>query len=177
MSREARYWLLAGLVTAAITTSLVLDGVAARLMSNDNVSAALFSAGMLAIGLVVWAAPAAHRDPRRTARVLTVAAIVGAWLVLAARMTSAQERTHLIEYALLAALIHAALRERTWRSRPVAGPACLAAAIAATLGLVDELVQRWVPDRVFDPQDVLFNTLAAALAVSAGVVRSGRQAG
>ncbi len=37
------------------------------------------------------------------------------------------------------------------------------------LGLLDECLQLFVPSRVFDPWDILFNVLAGALAVGASV--------
>ncbi len=83
------------------------------------------------------------------------------------RMGSYEERTHLIEYGIVALLIHAALNERAMRSPHVPAPAILAVTIACFLGVLDELIQALLPTRVFDPRDILFNTLAAILAVGA----------
>ncbi len=38
------------------------------------------------------------------------------------------------------------------------------------MGLIDELIQWFLPNRVFDPIDIVFNTAAAVLAVSAAVL-------
>ena len=42
--------------------------------------------------------------------------------------------------------------------------------ITAAIGVIDEAIQLALPHRVFDPVDMLFNTLAAVSAVAAGLV-------
>ena len=59
------------------------------------------------------------------------------------------------------------LAERAANGRRVPVPAILAILIATVLGVVDECLQAFLPQRVFDPRDLLFNTLAAVMAVSA----------
>ena len=81
-----------------------------------------------------------------------------AWL----RVGSWEERTHLFEYALVAALVHEALLERRDNGRRVPTPTLLALLISLLLGLLDESIQYLLPNRVFDPVDVAFNSLAAA---------------
>ena len=49
----------------------------------------------------------------------------------------------------------------------VTAPAVLAIAIAGSVGVIDELIQALLPNRVFDPRDILFNVVAAVLAVGA----------
>lgn len=46
-------------------------------------------------------------------------------------------------------------------------PALLAIVIAALVGVLDECIQAFLPNRVFDPLDILFNVLAAVMAVTA----------
>lgn len=77
------------------------------------------------------------------------------------------ERTHLIEYGILAALIHQSLLERVRHGRHVPGPAALAVAVTALLGLFDEGIQAAIPSRVFDWFDVLFNALAGFMVIAA----------
>jgi hypothetical protein len=69
-------------------------------------------------------------------------------------------RIHLVEYALLAILILRALPPP--RKGAHYG---LALAAAAVVGLLDEVVQYFLPDRVFDPYDIALNAAAAALGV------------
>ncbi len=91
--------------------------------------------------------------------------VVTVYFMALARM-SFPERSHLIEYGVVAVLIHAALSERAGRGRRVPAPALLAVAATALVGALDEAIQVFLPSRVFDPIDILFNTLAAAMAVA-----------
>ena len=100
-----------------------------------------------------------------------VLGVVAAGLLLVVRAgLPAAERTHLIEYAALAALIHAALLERAANGRRVPSPALSAIAITTLIGVIDELLQAVIPGRVFDPVDIAFNATAAVSAVALGVV-------
>mgnify|MGYP001822581403 CR=1 FL=1 len=99
-----------------------------------------------------------------------VLGVVAAGLLLVVRAgLPAAERTHLIEYAALAALIHAALLERAANGRRVPSPALSAIAITTLIGVIDELLQAVIPGRVFDPVDIAINA-AAVSAVALGVV-------
>ena len=85
--------------------------------------------------------------------------------VLALSRMSFPERSHLIEYGVVALLVQAALTERARGGRPVPLVPVLAVVAAARFGAVDECLQLLLPSRVFDPVDMLFNALAAAMAV------------
>ena len=91
--------------------------------------------------------------------------IVAIYLLVFLRMASPEERSHLIEYSVLAIFIHEALKERKRSGGQVARPAWLALGITVLVGLLDECIQLAMPNRVFDPFDIFFNTLAASLAI------------
>ncbi len=81
---------------------------------------------------------------------------------------SVAERTHLMEYGVVGVFVHEALTERASQGRRVPVPAALLAILATTLvGALDEGIQAILPSRVFDPVDMLFNLLAAVMAVTA----------
>jgi VanZ family protein len=48
-------------------------------------------------------------------------------------------------------------------------PPLLAVVATAALGLLDECIQAFLPSRVFDPLDILFNVLAGTMAVGASM--------
>ena len=75
------------------------------------------------------------------------------YLMVLLRMALA-ERSHLIEYGVVASFIYEAL------------------AVLATgaVGVLDEGIQVFLPSRVFDPVDMLFNALAGVMAVLVRVV-------
>ena len=78
---------------------------------------------------------------------------------------------------VVAVLLHAALLERAAQGRGVRWPGPTAIFFAAGLGWIDEGIQAVLPGRVYDLRDVVFNALAAAMAVTATVVLrwTGRQ--
>ncbi len=108
--------------------------------------------------------------------------VVVVYLLLTLRAALPEERTHLMEYGVVAAFIHEALLERARHGRGLPVPGLLAIGLAALVGVVDELLQAAIPFRVFDPLDIVVNVVAAALAVAARavlsvglrIVRSGR---
>jgi VanZ family protein len=88
---------------------------------------------------------------------------LSAWL----RIGTLEERTHLFEYGLVAALVHEALVERQENGRWVPRTAVLALVISVLLGWLDEGIQSILPNRVYDIRDVLFNTVAAVMVIGA----------
>ncbi len=93
--------------------------------------------------------------------------VASAYLVAFLRMESPEERTHLIEYGIVAALIHQALLERVRNGRRVPAPAAYTVAVTALLGLLDEGIQAVLPSRVFDFRDIFFNAFAGFMVVAA----------
>ena len=94
-----------------------------------------------------------------------------AYLLLVLRSTYLpEERTHLMEYGVVGVFIHAALAERASQGRRVPLAPVVAVVLTAALGAVDEGIQWFLPNRVFDPVDMLFNLLAGATSVAAVVV-------
>jgi len=165
--RERRLWLWALAVVALIFASLGFSGRLVDLLSDDNAGAAAFSVAMLLVAATVLTDGLQTRPTgAEVAVAFGVAAVV---LMVLLRLTLA-ERSHLIEYAVLAVFIHAALSERAAQGRRVRWPAVLATLAAAAIGVIDEAIQLALPHRVFDPIDMLFNTLAAGSAVVAGLV-------
>ena len=60
--------------------------------------------------------------------------------------------------------------ERSGHGRRVPLPAALAVLATALLGALDECIQAFLPTRVFDIQDIVFNTLAAVMATATSLV-------
>ena len=75
------------------------------------------------------------------------------------------ERSHLIEYSVLAIFIHKALLERIQNGEKVPLTALTAFGLTVLIGAIDEGNQYFLPSRVFDVEDIMFNSLAAFMAI------------
>ena len=116
------------------------------------------------LGLTVLAGGLRLRP--RGAEIAVLLGLAVVCFMLLARTTLA-ERTHLIEYSVVAVFIHEALAERKRQGRPVPAHGLLAIAATTLIGTLDELIQIFLPSRVFDPIDILFNFLASVTTVAA----------
>lgn len=168
--RERWLWLWAGTLLVTIYATLgPAQQLAAHLRERNLLGVAATLVLLLAAGAVLahWS----RRPPgRREAGVAVAIAI--AYLMVAARMVTPEARTHLIEYGVVALLIHQALRERVRHGRHVPAPAAVAIGAGAALGLLDETIQSLLPNRRYDIVDVGFNALAAVMAVTASALLS-----
>ena len=145
-----------------IHASLWLSGLLAEFFADTSLSALSFGAGLLLIALTVVASGLVKREIWRDVwLVVGMLAVYGMVLV----RLGLQERSHLIEFSVLALIIYSALLERRQNGGTIKMPGVMAITITTLIGVLDEIIQIFLPNRVFDPQDMLFNTLAALLAV------------
>ncbi len=164
--RERRLWAALFIVLAAIYATLGHAPEIAKILRERNALTATIVLLSL-VTLVVISVLFIRKQPGR----LEIALVAGilivylmAWLRIG--VGTPEERTHLFEYSLVAALVHEALLERRENGRRVPTPAILALTICFILGWLDEAIQSLLPNRVYDPVDVYFNTLAATMIIS-----------
>ncbi len=163
--REQRLWLWTAVVLVAIYSSLGLAPMLAEELRERNLLRVSFALVLLLmVGAVVWQWVKRRPGWRDVGVALGVAF---AYLVTFARMGSPEERTHLVEYGVVAALIHQALLERVRHGGQVPKPAALTVAFTAVLGVLDESIQSILPNRVFAVADIFFNALAGFMVVVA----------
>ncbi len=167
--RERRLWFWAAAVVAAIYATLGLAGTLAELLRGYSLLSETF---FLLMALTVAAIVGSGLKRRAGGRDVWVALGVAAVYAMALlRMRgSVEERTHLMEYSVVAVLIYQALRERSENGRRVPVPAVLALVAAVLLGWLDEGIQAVLPNRVYDNLDVFRNAVAAAVGVVTSVV-------
>ncbi len=166
--RERRLWLWVLAVMAAIYLTLGLAQRLAETLEERGLldfTVGLFLLCMLLVGLTILTQGLRVRPGG--AEVAVFIGVATAYLLVLTRMTIPTERSHLIEYSIVGVLIYEALTERKRRGRRVPLPPVLAVLITVALGAVDEGIQWLLPNRVFDPVDILFNTLAGTMAVAA----------
>lgn len=121
-----------------------------------------FAAGMVLVGIAVLT-----QGLKVTPAGVEVGIVLGmaaVFLFLAVRL-SIPERSHLLEFGVLAILVYEALLARS-ALRKIPGTAFWTFLVCTGIGVLDESLQLLIPDRVFDWEDILFNTLAVLTAVA-----------
>ena len=162
--REQWLWAASLFTVLAIYSTLLLASTLAGALPHV-VTTGAFLTGMILVGATILTQGLKIRP---SGLEVAIGLGIGTILFLVMLRLTLPERSHLMEYGVLAALLHEALLERRSRGRWVPVPGLLAIAATTLIGLVDELVQRFMPHRVFDTDDILFNLLAAVMAVGAG---------
>ncbi len=168
--RERRLWLSVLIVMVAIYATL---GLAQRLAETLiewgllDFTVGLFLLCMFLVGLTILTQGLKVRPGG--SEVAVGIGVATAYLLVFTRMTVPTERSHLIEYSIIGVLICEALTERKSQGRRVPLLPVLAVLVTVALGALDEGIQWLLPNRVFDPVDILFNTLAGIMAVAASV--------
>ena len=163
--RERRLWLWTLAAVVAIYSTLGPAQVLAEVLRERNLLRVSFA---LVVLLVVGGLAASWvRRPPGWGEIAVALSVALAYLMVGWRIDSWEERTHLIEYGIVAALIHQALLERVRQGRRVPVPAALTVAATALLGALDEIIQAMLPSRVFDVRDIGFNALAGFMVIAA----------
>ena len=166
--RERRLWLWVLVVMVAIYATLGLAQTLAETLRERgllDISIGLFILCMFLVAVTVVTQGLKVRPGG--AEVAVGVGVAAAYLLVLTRMTVPTERSHLIEYGVVGVLIYEALTERKSQGRRVPLPPVLAVLVTVALGALDEGIQWLLPNRVFDPVDILFNTLAGTIAVAA----------
>ncbi len=163
--RERRLWVWTLVVVGVLYSTLWVTPMVAASPLFRNLNAALFLLGMMLVGATVVVRGLKLRLTGLNLSV--VLGVVATYVLVFVRFTSTEERSHLIENGVIAAFIHEALEERASQGRFVPFRSVLAVLVTALIGVLDEFIQHFIPNRVFDPLDIVFNTMAAVLAVAA----------
>lgn len=161
--REKRLWIGVFIVIIGIMVVLVFGRPLAGMLREHGMLANFFwLAIILVLSTILW--HSVKTVPSKSEIGLWIG-ITAIYLLMFLRMASPEERSHLIEYSVLAIFVHEALKERKRSGGKLNRPAWLALGITIVVGLLDECIQILMPNRVFDWFDILFNTLAASLAI------------
>ena len=164
--RERRLWIWTLVVVVAIYSTLGLaTTLAATLHDNGLLGVGCFILGCLLVLATVVTQGLTTR-PGRT-EIAVALGVAAAYLLVFVRMAVPTERSHLVEYGVVAVFVYEALTERASQGRRVPAPAVLAFVGTSLIGVIDECIQFVLPGRVFEWTDMLFNVLAASMAVAA----------
>ena len=166
-SREKRLWIYASLVLVAIFSTLWIGRPLLGIIGNQNMQGVVFGLAMFLVGAAILFYGLKFRPKKIELEIwLGLAAV---YLLFVLRL-SLPERSHLIEYSVLAVFIHAALIERTNQENYAFKPALYAFMITFAIGALDEWIQKFIPDRMFDTNDILFNGLAILMAIGTSMM-------
>ncbi len=158
-TRERRLWAAAGAWLLLIYSTLYVARPITEWLRERNLLrlAVGIAFGLTAVGIVAWG----RRQPLTSGQWAVVATAGAVTLVAASFLRLPEERLHFVEYGILAALAHGALRERRARRAGL-----WTVALTATAGLGDELIQGLLPNRYFGWRDVAMNAGAGLLVAS-----------
>jgi ribose/xylose/arabinose/galactoside ABC-type transport system permease subunit len=165
--RERRLWEWVLVVVLAMCSTLCLAQVVVQFLREQNLMR--FSFALIMVGI---AAAVICRWVRQLPSWMEIGVWVGVplvYMIAFVRVETPEERTHLIEYSLVAVLIYQALLERSRYGREVRFPAFVAFFATVLLGMLDEMIQWLLLNRYFDPIDVGFIALAAFMAITATI--------
>jgi len=162
-ARERRLWYGTLAVLIAIYSTLGL----ARTLAGTLRDRGVLSDGIWLGIFLVAATVVAHGLKLRPSKIEIAVwlGIAAAYLFILLRMALPEERSHLIEYSVLAVFIHEALRERNNNGGNIRYPSLIAVVGTALFGVIDECIQVLLPSRVFDLVDMAFNAFAGLLAI------------
>lgn len=167
--REKRLWLCVLVVLIAIFATLFIGQPLAKTFVNQDLQAAFFLLGMFFVGVAIITHGLITKPSKVEIAILLGFAAV--YIMLYLRLGIA-ERSHLIEYSVLAICLHKAITERIDYGKQMVKAALIALLVAVIIGVIDEYIQIFIPNRVFDPIDILFNTCAALVAIGASLLLS-----
>ena len=169
--REQRLWSWVLILVVTIYSTLWLTPTVSGALRSRGLLGAFFVIGLILVVATIVAHGLEARP--RGSEIVVGLGIAAVYLMVFVRIALPEERTHLIEYGVVAVLVHAALVERSKNHRVVPFAALTAVLMTALIGALDEGLQTLVPGRVFDARDILFNTLAGTMAVASSVALRG----
>ena len=166
--RERRLWLWLLAVLIAIYSTLGLAGILVDFLRDRGMLDDFYVTAALLILVIILTQGLTIR-PGVVDIAVGLGVAVSFFMIVVRMGIPLEERTHLIEYGVVAVLVYQALTERQRSGRKVPALPVLAVVVTALLGLLDEGIQFFLPNRVFDIRDVGFNALAGVIAVGASL--------
>ncbi|MCR9253137.1 MAG: VanZ family protein [bacterium] len=168
--REKKLWIITAILLVTIFCTLGLAGSIAMELKKYGLEVAPFLLGCFLAVIMVFIQAFRRKASRN--EIWAWIGIIAIYVFAFVRITSPIERSHLVEYGIVSILILEALTERRKHGVFKASPYLSAAIATWIISVMDEVIQLWIPNRVFDWDDILFNTIAVTLAISSSKVLS-----
>lgn len=160
--REKRLWTYTLIVLLAIFSTLIIGRPLAGMLRDSGLLSSGFWLAILLVGATILV-NGLKKKPGGF-EIIVWLGIAAVYLLVLLRMAVPEERSHLIEYGVLAVFVYEALRERA-KKRPLPVPSLLAILVTTLVGMFDEGIQVLLPNRVFDWFDMMFNAIAGLMAI------------
>jgi hypothetical protein len=160
--KEKILWFSAIFVVVIIYSTLFIGQPLAKYFESQNIQAVYFIIGMIMVGMVI----SIHAIFGKATKI-EIAALIGIitiYFMLFLRLGLA-ERSHLIEYSILAIIIHKALITRKENLKLKQSAAVLGVVLTLLISILDEALQLFIPSRVFDYYDIIFNAIVIITAI------------
>ena len=165
--REKNLWICTLIILIGIFLSLIIGRPFLDLFRNQELQAAVFLLGMVITGTCIVLYGIVSKP--KVVELILIFGIVTVYILLFLRL-GLPERSHLIEYSTLSLTIHQALLERQKQGKKIPYVHISALILTCSVGLIDEIIQIFLPKRVFDLYDIIFNCLAALLAIGFSII-------
>lgn len=165
--REKRLWIYALIVLVTIFSTLVFSRPLLEILGNQNIQAAIFILGMTLVGATILVYGLSVKPSKIEFTIWL--GFIAVYLVFFLRL-GLPERSHLIEYSVLAIFVHKAITERINKENHALKIALYAFMVTFAVGVLDECIQIFIPNRVFDTNDILFNGFAVLMAIGANMI-------
>lgn len=162
-NREKWLWLSVFVLLLIIYSTLGVARDIAGYLKNEHLLGTFFYACSLLIGVGLTTYVIKSRSNFKAILVFLGVALLYFFLFM--QMDIPEERTHIVEYGIVALLIHQALLERYKNQTKYFLVAVVAVVLTFLAGAVDEVIQEFLPTRYFDVRDILFNGFAGVLAI------------
>jgi len=166
--RERRLWYWTIAASVAIFSGIWLSGSLAEFLRDRGWLTTAFWIAMMLVMLSIIIYGIKTRPSGM--EVVIWVGLAAIYLMVALRIYAPEERSHLIEYSVLALFILETLRERRKHIGVPKYAAWAALGLTTAIGILDEVVQFFVPERVFDLIDIAFDFLAATMAIVGSVI-------
>ena len=164
--KERNYWIAAFTVVASIYATLGLAGSLADVFIEEQLFTYLFIGCFFLTGIIMIGF-GLSKNVRLSNWFLYLALFVGLVMMFTRSGISMVERTHIFEYGLVGVLIFNALTERF---QSTLRAAFIAFFLTSLFGIIDECIQYFLPNRVFDTLDIIRNTVAGFIGISVTVI-------
>lgn len=163
-TKEKWHWILVALVVFAILIVLFTGSPLLSLFNNQNHQAILFVSGMVLSGSSILFYGLKSKSIKREIGIFL--GLAGVFLMLFLRL-GLTERSHVIEYSVLTLFVFTAFEERSKNKPDANSPILNTFLFSIPIGIIDESIQILRPERVFDINDIVFNSLVCIATIAA----------